>query len=110
MPQETIDYRNPSTRNEQRPMWRLFLASLGGCLFVVSVMCCIMTWNSPDRFIFVPAGDAAMGFRSGAGWLSWIEYTDWDKREYPSWSVPWLAPLAIELFLVWLLMRHARKH
>jgi hypothetical protein len=109
MQQEALDYRNPSTRNEQRPVWPIVLASLGTCLFLLSMIWCGATWNVPGRFIFVPAGDAAMGFRSGSGWLSWIEYTDWDKREYSSWSLPWLAPLVLELLPVLLLLRRARK-
>jgi hypothetical protein len=109
MQQEPLEYRNPSTRKAQRPAWPVVLASLAGCLFVASVIWCVATWNSPGRLIFVPAGDAAMGFRSDNGWLTWIEYTEWDKREYPSWRLPWPAPLVVELLLVWLLLRRARK-
>ncbi len=109
MQQEALDYRNPSTGGRERSAWPVVLATVGACLLIVSVISCIITWNSPGRFIFVPAGDAAMGFRSGQGWLSWIEYTDWDKREYPSWSLPWLAPFALELLPILLLVRRARR-
>src|SRR3954471_20324600 len=83
MQQEPLDCRTPSTGSERRPAWPVVLAAVGGGLFVVSVICCILTWNSPGRFIFVPAGDAAMGFGSSGGWLAWIEYTKWDKATTP---------------------------
>src|SRR6188472_3259594 len=109
MHQEALDYRKPSTGGDRRSVWPVVLAAIGGSLFIVSVVWCLVTWNSPGRFIFIPAGDAAMGFRSGEGWLSWIEYTDWDKGESPSWSLPWLAAFVLELLPVWLLLRRARK-
>lgn len=42
---------------------------------------------------FIPAGDAAHGFRSARGWLQWVSFTTWDEviPFTPHVSVPYLA-------------------
>src|SRR4051794_19401673 len=98
MQQESLDYRRPSSIRGGRPVRLIVAAALGGSLFVASLACCIATWDSPRRFIFLPAGDVAMGFRSSHGWLDWIEYAEWSQSESSSlrWSVPWLAVFSFE--------------
>jgi hypothetical protein len=109
MSQESLDYRRPSTPPEDRSVRTIVVVVIAASVFIASLACCIATWDSPRRLLFLPAGDVAMGFRSTHGWVDWIEYTDWDKREYPSWSIPWLAFFALELLPVWLVLRRPRR-
>lgn len=71
---------------------------------VISVCICVATWQDRGRFIFLPGGDVGLGVLSHRGWLSWIEYAAWSKRnpDYVRWSVPWGLVIGIELvFIVW---------
>jgi len=77
-------------------------------LTIGSLICCVATWQELGRFIFLPGGDVGLGFYSHHGWLSWIEYAPWDKKNmhYPWWSIPWGFVIAAELLItvgfVWL--------
>ena len=53
------------------------------------------SYSTTRRFIFLPSGDVALGFKSADGHLQWIEYAYWDREEpdYPLLSIPY--PLVI---------------
>src|SRR5690349_7762713 len=101
-----LDYRQPSTVVKRRRMPKVVLTS-AAVLFAVSVTCCIATWNTPRRFIFLPGGDVGLGFRSYGGLLQWIEYAPWDpvNMDFPHWSIPWAAIFGAELLPFALLIR-----
>ena len=66
-------YESPDVEaaTDARPLPRLRLAFLfaSTLLLVASIVWCIATLHSPQRFIFLPGGDVGLGFRSYAGWL-----------------------------------------
>ena len=97
MRRNVLDYRELAAMPKPRA-WRATAAlCAGAALLIASLAWCIATWNTPGRLILLPAGEGTMGFRSYRGWLEWVEYTDWDKKEYPSWSVPWAGAVLLEL-------------
>ena len=55
------------------------------------------------RLPFLPGGDAALGFKSAAGWLSWGEFTPWDPvNSEAMWIyVPYWVLVSVGLAFVW---------
>lgn len=49
------------------------------------------SYSTIRRFIFLPSGDVALGFKSAAGRVQWIEYAPWDRKhlDTPWWSIPY---------------------
>ncbi len=74
-------------------MTRVRIALITGVCAAAAVCgtCWVTTIQDPGRFIFLPAGDVGLGFRSFAGRLEWIEYASWDPAhlDTPWWSIPW---------------------
>ena len=101
MQPQALDYRRPSTPVQRHPVLRMIVLAAASVLLVVSVIWCVATWRSPDRFIFLPGGDVGLGFRSHAGWLQWIEYAPWETNpDYVLWSVPWGAAFATDASVI----------
>ncbi len=102
-PYESPDVK-AATDAPPRPRLRLAFLFASTLLLVASIVWCIATLHSPQRFIFLPGGDVGLGFRSYAGWLQWIEYAPWDinNMDYAPWSVPWAAVIvAISFLVIW---------
>src|SRR4051812_10195900 len=110
MQQEALDYRRPTTPVQRRPVLRMIVLAAASILLVLSVVCCVATWVSPRRFIFLPGGDVGLGFRSYAGWLAWIEYAPWMANpDYVRWSVPWVAVIVAEALAIALCLYRRRS-
>jgi hypothetical protein len=108
--QETLEYRHPSTPVPRRPVFRGILLAAASVLLIISVAWCVATWNSPGRFIFLPFGDVALGVRSHAGWLDWVEHASWvDDPDYVRWSVPWAGVFVVEGLIVALCLYRPRR-
>src|SRR5580700_7397220 len=106
MRQDTLDYRSPSTPAEPRSVLWMVVVAATSVHLAVSIICCIATWNSPKRFIFLPGGDVGLGFRSYAGCVDWIEYAPWVANpDYVKWSVPWAAVFAADALIIFLCVR-----
>src|SRR5580658_7446213 len=110
MDRSILDYHR-SERSECRfPLFGQICLIAVHLLLVTSIVCCFLTWKSPGRFIFVPAGDVGLGFRSYAGWLEWVEYAPWDPRpDSVEISVSWMQTIAIEALAVVLVYLRRRQ-
>jgi len=65
-------------------------------------------------FIFLPGGDASLGFYSEKGQLFWVEYTAWayskDLYYMAHWSVRyWVLMLPIAVLLIWYVARKRKQ-
>ena len=98
---EPFDYRRPTTSVARRPVLRKRVLVTACVLFAVSAACCAATLSSPRRFIFLPFGDVAYGFRSYAGRLDWIQYAPWQQDpDWVEWSLPWPKALGFEAAVI----------
>src|ERR1035437_6268535 len=85
-------------------MWKQAARTL---LPVISTAVCVFLWVDSTvavrRLPFLPGGDAALGFKSEAGWLSWGEFTPWDPvNSEKMWiSVPYWVLVSVGLAFVW---------
>jgi hypothetical protein len=107
MPLETLDYRYPSRRTPGRQLARKMIVICDAVLLGMSMFSCVITWNTPRRFIFLPGGDVGLGFRSYGGALQWVEYAPWDpiNTDFAHWSISWAVIFAVELLPMALLLR-----
>lgn len=73
---------------------------------LAAALCASVAWwlaglFRPRRLILLPYGDIALGFRSYAGRLEWIEYASWGlTHDYPIFSVSWIAIITVESILL----------
>jgi hypothetical protein len=64
------------------------------------------------RFVFLPGGDAGLGFRSTGGRLDWIEYAPWERtgqKDYIQFSVPYWLPVGATAGLFCWVVLHKRR-
>jgi HEAT repeat protein len=82
---------------------------------VIPTAVCVFLWVDSTfavrRLPFIPIGDAALGFKSAAGWLSWDEFTLWDpvNPEAPWISIPYWALVSVGLAFAWRAVVRQRK-
>jgi hypothetical protein len=82
-------------------------------LFLALAVLWIDSYFHIRTFIFLPGGDAALGFYSEKGRLFWVEYTPWaHSRELyytAHWHIPyWTLVGAIAILLGWYALRKTR--
>lgn len=85
-------------------MWKRFIKML---VPLSLTALCVLLWvdsrSVVRRLLLIPFGDAALGFKSEAGWLSWNEFWLWSREnpEATAVSVPYWALASLGLALSW---------
>jgi hypothetical protein len=110
MPREMIEYRHEYRHAARFPVLRTTIFITTCVLFVVSIIWCIATWSSPDRFIFLPYGDVGLGFRSHGGFIQWVQHAPWMANpDHVRWSLPWVVGFAFEASVIVLCILPRRR-
>ena len=83
-------------------------------LFVALVALWIDSYLHIRTFIFLPGGDASLGFYSEKGLLFWVEYTPWAYSKelfyMEHWHIPyWLLISAVVSLLAWYAIRKTKS-
>jgi HEAT repeat protein len=95
------------TKTDSKPEKRRLVNPLSIRVLLPIVLAAVLLFLWVDsrraarRLFLLPGGDAALGLKSAAGWLSWCEFTPWAEEysEREPFSVPYCALVGVCLAL-----------